>query len=222
MNPALKGVWEKMRSLGLAALAHANRHAAYYSMENEKWSELSVLQAAHAAELLIKARIAQEHPLLIFELIPRSTKAVGTHLDFEDLFKNGRTVQWSELPERLWATTGQPIPNKNKFVSFGHLRNSIQHFASPTNINTSEESLKFVFDVVDPFIYENWGLYAIDYDEDYEQYVYFINTLVNKEILFLVSPEAAKCFSDWDVDWSKVKPHYKNEIDNRVAKALNK
>lgn len=101
MNPALNGIWEHMRDLGLGALAHANRHAAYAAMENPRWPELSVLQAAHAAELLIKARIAQEHPLLIFESLPRSTQAAGAHLDLEDLFKQGRTFQWSDLPERL-------------------------------------------------------------------------------------------------------------------------
>lgn len=59
-----------MLDLGLGALAHANRHAAYAPMENHRWPELSIIQAAHAAELLIKARIAQEHPLLIFEKLP--------------------------------------------------------------------------------------------------------------------------------------------------------
>lgn len=99
-----------MRDLGLGALAHANRHAAYAAMENPRWPELSVFQAAHAAELLIKARIAQEHPLLIFESLPRSTQAAGAHLDLDDLFKQGRTFQWSDLPERLWAATGISIP----------------------------------------------------------------------------------------------------------------
>ena len=36
-----------MRDLGLGALAHANRHAAYAAMENLRWPDLSVLQAAH-------------------------------------------------------------------------------------------------------------------------------------------------------------------------------
>src|SRR5690242_8785771 len=71
VNPELKGIWEHIRDLGLGALAHANRHAAYAAMENPRWPDLSVLQAAHSAELLIKARIAQEHPLLIFEQLPR-------------------------------------------------------------------------------------------------------------------------------------------------------
>ena len=222
MNPALKGIWERMLNLGLGALAHANRHAAYMAMENNTWSDLSVLQAAHAAELIIKARIAQEHPLLIFDRLPHSAKTIGTYLDLEDLFKDGRTIQWSDLPERLWATTGQQIPNKDRFVKFGRLRNSIQHFAPPVNINTDDESLRFVFEVIDPFIFENWGLYAVDYDEDTEEYIYFIDALVSRNILFLVSTEAASCFNEWDVDWSKVDSQYRKEIEKRVAIALNK
>src|SRR5207237_5120886 len=103
VNPALKGIWEHIRDLGLGALAHANRHAAYAAMENPRWPDLSVLQAAHSAELLIKARIAQEHALLIFEQLPRSTQASGAMLDLGDLFRQGRTLQWPDLPERLWA-----------------------------------------------------------------------------------------------------------------------
>lgn len=166
MNPALNGVWEHMRDLGLGALAHANRHAAYAAMENPSWPELSVVQAAHAAELLIKARIAQEHPLLIFETLPRSTQAAGAHLDLEDLFKQGRTVQWSDLPERLWAATGMSLSNKARFDSFGKLRNGIQHFAPAPGIETGEETLRFVFDVIDPFVHQSWRLFAVDYDED--------------------------------------------------------
>ncbi len=67
MNDILKNVANNMLELGLGALTHANRHAAYQDPVNDKWGELSVLQAAHAAEILIKARIAQEHPLLIME-----------------------------------------------------------------------------------------------------------------------------------------------------------
>lgn len=210
-----------MRDLGLGALAHANRHAAYAAMENPRWPELSVLQAAHAAELLIKARIAEEHPLLIFEHLPRSTQALGAHLDLEDLFKQGRTIQWSDLPERLWAATGLSIPNKMRFDSFGRLRNGIQHFAPPPGVDAGEETLRFVFEVVDPFINACWELFAVDYDEDYEPYVYFVHALASREITFLVSPEAAAEFENWDVDWSKVSPTYKTEMQARVQKALS-
>ncbi len=221
MNSALEGIWQYMRDLGLGALAHANRHAAYAAMENPRWPELSVLQAAHAAELLIKARIAQEHPLLIFEQLPRSTQVAGTHLDVEDLFKTGRTIQWSDLPERLWATTGILIPNRDVFDTFGKYRNGIQHFApAPGDRDVGATTLRFVFDVIDPFIHECWGLFAIDYDEDYEPYVYFVNALVSREILFLVSEEAANCHQYWSVDWSTVSAPYKNEMEQRIKKAL--
>lgn len=219
MNPALKGVWEHMLDLGLGALTHANRHAAYAAMENPSWPELSVLQAAHAAELLIKARIAQEHPLLVFEQFPRSGQSSGTHLDLEDLFNKGRTVQWSDLPERLWATTGLTIPNITTFQKFGKLRNGIQHFAPAPVTDAGEETLRFVFDVIDPFIHECWSLFAVDYDEDHEPYVYFVRPLVHREIMFLVSPEAAKSFEYWDVDWDSVNSAYKKEMHNRVKNA---
>lgn len=57
MNNELRNVAENMRELGLGALTHANRHAAYQDIVNDKWAELSVLQAAHAAEILIKAKL---------------------------------------------------------------------------------------------------------------------------------------------------------------------
>ncbi len=219
MNPALKGIWEHMLDLGLGALAHANRHAAYAAVENPRWPELSVLQAAHAAELIIKARIAQEHPLLIFEQLPRSTQASGTHLDLEDLFKQGRTFQWSELPDRLWAATGLSIPNKSSYDSFGKLRNGIQHFSPAPEINAGEETLRFVFNVIDPFINQCWDLFAVDYDEDDVPYEYFVRPLVHHEITFLVSPGAAAVFEYWSADWSRVSEKYKNEMHERVRKA---
>lgn len=219
MNPALKDIWLHIRELALGALAHANRHAAYAALENQKWPELSVIQAAHAAELLIKARIAEEHPLLIFEHLPRSSQATSSRLDLEALFKAGRTVQWSDLPERLWAATGLSLPALGRYEKFGKLRNGIQHFGAPQGVDTGVESLRFIFEVVDPFIFECWGLYAIDFDEDYEGYIYFVSALVNREILFLVSPEAAGAFDDWDVDWSNVSDAYRMEMHKRVKAA---
>ena len=221
MNTALVGIWQHIRDLGLGALAHANRHAAYAALENPRWPELSILQAAHAAELLIKSRIAQEHPLLIFERLPRSTQTADGLLDFNDLFREGRTVQWSGLPDRLWAATGMTIPNRTRYDNFGRLRNGIQHFAPISGRNPGEETLRFVFEVIDPFIHQCWGLYAIDYDEDYEPYVYFVHALVSREIFFLVSPDAAATFGNWDVDWTSVSEEYRTEMQTRVQAALN-
>lgn len=220
MNPALNGIWKHMLTVGLGALAHANYHAAFRGLHNRHWPEMSVLQAAHAAELVVKARIAQEHPLLIFERIPPASKARGDILDLEDLFESGKTIQWRELPDRLWATTGVKLPNEQAFIDFGRLRNGIQHFGLGQNVRADDETLRFVFSVVDPFINQCWGLYAVDYDEDDEYYLHFVGALVHREIPFLVSPGAAECFGDWNVDWSSVSESYAKEMHARAKQAL--
>ncbi|MGN0686297.1 MAG: hypothetical protein ACI4KC_09415 [Gemmiger sp.] len=217
MNSELSGIWEHMRELGLCALAHANRHSIYYDMNNGAWSELAVLQAAHAAEILFKARIAQEHPLLIFEDFPKPS---SSEITIEALFDKGKSIEWTDIPTRLWAATGISIPQVELFRKFGKLRNGIQHFAPAPNIDVTSETLNFIYGVIDPFINQTWGLFAIDYDEDDEPYIYSTPTLVCREIPFLVSPDAAKCFDDWDVDWEQISPQYHKMISERVAQAL--
>ena len=66
------------------------------------------------------------------------------------------------------------IPNRERFDSLGQLRNGLQHFAPVAVVDASEETLRFVFEVIDPFISDCWSLFAIDYDEDYESYIYFL------------------------------------------------
>jgi hypothetical protein len=225
MNPALNGIWEGIQRLGLGALAHANHHAAFGhapGVESGSWPELSITQAAHAAELLIKSRIAQEHPLLIFDQLPKGPEVPGNELELRDLMLRGRTVQWSDLPSRLWATTGLVIPNKDRFEHFGKLRNSLQHFGKMDAADSAGETLNFIFEVIDPFVNQCWGLFAMDYDEDYEPYLYFVNALVQREILFLVSPGSATHFKDWAVDWSSVSPLYRDEMHARVEQMRSK
>ena len=91
-----KQIFFDMQELGLAALSHVNRMD-----DSDKWDELSVLLVAHATEILFKAKIAQEHPLLIFEKLP---KATDYEISAEDLFLNGHTIEWNSLPKMLWAT----------------------------------------------------------------------------------------------------------------------
>ncbi|MGX8710917.1 MAG: hypothetical protein ACQGTM_11810 [bacterium] len=211
-----------MRELGLAALAHANRHAAYYDPENPRWSDLSILQAAHAAEIIIKARIAQEHPLLVFDEFPKLPKGEGSPLTVQNLFEKGKTIQWSDLPTRLWATTGIKIPNQDKFYNFGKLRNGVQHFSLlPSGNDTSKITLEFVFDVIDPFINECWGLFAIDFDEDYDSYENFPLTLIRNEIPFLVSPDAAKHRDTWNDNLENANVKYKEIMLERIREAAN-
>lgn len=219
MHPDLKGVWEHMVEQAKGALAHANRHSCYSDPETPWWEVQAVLQAAHAGELFLKARIAQEHPLLIFDQIPKPQAGGTDLLDVGDLFERGKTVQWSELPARLWATTGIRLANQDVFVAFGKLRNTIQHFAVPGGRDLSGETIDFVFKVLDPFINECWGLCAIDYDEDSSPYEYLTDALVSRELLFCVSPEAASAVCMWSVDWDGMPPAYREELVRRVDAA---
>ena len=221
MHQELRNIPEHMLSLGLGALAHSVWHAAYYSMQNDKWPYLSVLQAAHAAEILIKARIAEEHPLLIFDNLPRSKKVSEDLLEIKHLIENAKTVQYSDLPELLWATTGIKLQGRDIFEKFGKLRNTIQHFSFPNDVDCSQEALEFIFEVIDPFISQCWGLYAIDYNEDYEPYEYLIATLINRGILFNVSNSAAKDFKHVEVNWPENLSEYQIEMQNRFSKVLS-
>ena len=218
----LGGVAEHMRGLGLGALRHAIWHANYYSPYNEWWNELSVLQAAHAAEILIKARIAEVHPLLIFDQLPKVPIGPDQQLTFEHLSENGKTIQFAELPDRLWAAAGERLPNIELYRKFGRLRNSIQHFAVPAGVEAGGEALRFIFEIVDPLINKCWGLYAIDFNEDDEPYQYLVEGLARRGIRFLVSPEAADEFVQMGIAWPDNLPKYKQEMLRRFKVAMNR
>jgi hypothetical protein len=207
-----------MMRLGRGALSHANWHANYTSVDNDLWPQLSVLQAAHAAEILIKARIAEEHPLLIFETWPRPS-ADGADLSLETLLESGRTIAFSELPARLWATTGIRLSGGERYRSFLRLRNAIQHFTYPTTVDVAAEALRFIYEVIDPFINDCWGLYAIDHNEDHEPYVYLVGGLLNREIPFLVSPDSVPAFAYCETDWPTKNASYCDLMRSRLAAA---
>jgi hypothetical protein len=220
MDAELRSVSEHMLMLGLGALAHANWHANYDSHENRFWPELSVIQAAHAAEILVKARIAQEHPLLIFERLPKADDAANTRLSLSQLLETGRTYQYADLPNRLWATTGITVPNLQRYQSFGRLRNSIQHFTSPDR-DVSLETVEFIYEVIDPFIHVCWGLFAVDYNEDYEHPKYLVEGLIRRGIRFLISAEVVEDVKKGyiDFEWPKGDEAYKEEMETRIEKA---
>ncbi|ELA7195884.1 hypothetical protein RAL08_004468 [Vibrio parahaemolyticus] len=151
MHNDLKNVSDHLLVLGLGTLAQAQRNA-LYSSHNTYLDEgvFGVLQSAQAAELLIKFFIAQEHPLLIFSNIPKSTSVNGELLSIEHMFEKGTTLQYNELPEKLWAATGYKLQNIETYKSFGKLRNTIQHFALPNDgTDFRRKSVKFIYEVID-------------------------------------------------------------------------
>ncbi|ELE6493418.1 hypothetical protein L8P93_20775 [Enterobacter kobei] len=192
MDQNLRTIYEHMINLGCGSLRHANFLGHFYDMTNDYWNELAVLQAAHAGEIFLKARLAQEHPLLIFDTIPKSTsKHVNNEglLNFETLLQDGRTIDYSDLPEKVWAATGLKFtPDQLRlFKEFGFLRNKIQHFASP-NEDIQSQITNYIYGFIDPFINSQWGLYAIDFCDDTEPYENLVPVLAYRDVEFLIPP----------------------------------
>lgn len=215
MDLNLKDVYRHMIDLGAGSLAHANYLAHFHDMSNAMWSQLGVLQAAHACEIFLKARLAQEHPLLIFESLPKSTadcvnKTTGL-LDFESLLEKGQTITYSELPEKVWAATGKKMNNIQLYNDFGKMRNSIQHFAAP-NKDVSLLTSQFIYEVIDPFINTEWDMCAMSYCDDSEQYEYLIPILAERNIYFTVSKKMYGGLSELTRLVEEGTPAYKKEM----------
>lgn len=169
MHQDTREVAEHMRQFGTHTLGRAVYDTTFNEIHRPYAHAIAVIQAGHAAEIIIKARIAQEHPLLIFETLPKSTKTSDL-LTISELFQYGKTIPYSELPERLWATTGYRMKNLDTFVEFGKLRNMIMHFAVP-DIDTSQEVLKYAFKVVDPMLQDFWNDSVVPYAEIWDDVI---------------------------------------------------
>lgn len=155
-----------MREFGLAILGRAVCDVTFSEMTKPFAHAMAVGHAAHGAELVLKARIAQEHPLLIFSDLPRSTSTPG-ELTMAELFEHGRTAQFHDLPELLWATTGIRMARTDQYQQFGRLRNAIIHFAAPA-IDLACETLCFVFQVMEPLVEEFWQASIVNNAEEWD------------------------------------------------------
>jgi len=202
---------------GMASLWNGTFYAYSDGPDCHNWGELAVIQAAHAAELLMKARIVQENFAHIFTKNPDLKKLSSK----TELFEKFKTIGWSELPGHLKKYANITIPHVNKYRDFGKLRNVIYHLSIHPYIEPRMATLKFIFEVVDPFINDNWGLFAIDCGADYEPYSYLPKILVESGILFRVSRESAIAYNEWDIDWSKVKKRHREEMLTRISHAMN-
>ena len=160
---------------GLCLLGKSIVDVTFAEMLNPYGHAMGAMTCAIAAEIIIKARIAEEHPLLIFNKLPKITAKNGGLLGIDELLNEGRTLMYSELPDALWATTGYRIKNLQQFNDFGKIRNTITHLAVP-NLNLSKETLRFAFQVMKPVISDFWKSDIFDYigryDPDADEYVH--------------------------------------------------
>lgn len=167
MHPDTANVAVHMRDFGLCVIGRAV-HDAVYSERGRPYSHaMAAGHAAHGAEILVKARIAQEHPLLIFNGLPTSRTAKDM-LTIQELFEHGQPAAFVELPELLWAATGYRMANPKRFLDFGRLRDRIIHFAVP-ELDAAGDVLRFIFDVVEPMVADFWSESIVTYAEEWDE-----------------------------------------------------
>ncbi|MBU1221587.1 hypothetical protein KKF34_08975 [Myxococcota bacterium] len=156
MNENLKEVSIHMKKFGLSLLGQAVYNVVVNGRGSPPFGEaMAVVQITHAGEILIKAAIAEQHPLLIFSSLPKLKGAGEERLSFKDLVEEGKSAQYFELPDRLWAATGYPLSNLKLYQDLGKLRNTIQHFAVPT-ANFRALVFNYACEVLDPLIRNFW------------------------------------------------------------------
>lgn len=155
-----------MRDFGLHMVAKGVVNATFSEMLNPYSHAMSIVHIAHGAEIIFKARIAEEHPLLIFSKLPKTTQVTG-NMNIMDILENGQTIMYSELPDKLWAITGHRIEHVELFSQFGKIRNQIIHLTVP-DIELDELALKFTFSVVETAINEWWDETILEYAPNYD------------------------------------------------------
>lgn len=89
----------------------------------------------------------------------------------------------------------------------------------PEQTDVADETIRFIYEVIDPFINNCWGLYAVDYNEDHEPYIYLVAGLINRGIRFLVSPDIIE-HDEWiEKNWPADDPAYREEMERRFEQA---
>jgi hypothetical protein len=214
VKEALADIPDRILHLSLAALSQANMHAVFLDPGMEHRRDISILNAAHAGELLIKAIIAKEHPLLIFRDLFKLDTNSEDELSLESLIQRGKTYNFDELPRLLWATTGRRLPSPEMYERVRRTRNAIQHFCVPDDLDPAFLALEFIYKVIDPLLFENFGRFAIEYHEDHIGYDYVVGCVVRHELEFSVPSD----FSIGEVNLSDEIADCSDDFKNRLRK----
>lgn len=153
---SMKDVSKNMRLTGMLLFKRAFLEAL------ETTSSICVVHMAQSAEILLKARIADEHPLLIFSKIP-SQSSTQSRLSLKELLEKGHTFSYAQLPDQLWATTGTRIETLEGYKAFGRLRNQIIHFSMANEKELDLQALEYAVDILDPLVTSFWGKSVLDF-----------------------------------------------------------
>lgn len=184
------------------ALAQANMHAVFLDPGNEHWGNMSVLNAAHAGELVMKAAIATAHPLLIFQNIFEFDDSSNEEIGLERLLAKAKTHDFQHLPKIMWAVLKDRIPDTESFEKIRKMRNAVQHFYHPAGLDNYGNaarniSLDFIYKNIDPILFRYFGLCAIEFHEDHNVgYDYVVACLLRHGLKFSIPED----FSVGEID----------------------
>jgi hypothetical protein len=219
MHESLRDVPDRILNVALGALTQANQHSVYYSPHLDHWTDMSVLNAALAGELFLKAIIAKEHPLLIFRDLFHLDDPIGEKLTIEHVIEKGKTYGFEHLPKLLWVATGARIPDMSSFEKLRKARNSVQHFCSPSEtVDLRRLSLEFLYKNVDPLINQHFGIFAINYHEDLDiGYDYVVQCLVGHELPFSIPDDFAVTEVDLSEGLADCSPKYRKYFAKKLA-----
>lgn len=222
MHNALKDIPARILSTAIGALTQANTHSVYMDPGMEHREQMSILTTALAGELFIKAIIAREHPLLIFKDLFHLDQTNAQNIEIEQLIKSGRTYGFDQLPRLLWVTTGERIPDSQIYEEVRAARNSVQHLCSPYTVSLQSLSLDFIYKIIDPLIYKYFGLYAIEYHEDFSiGYDYVVDNLISRELHFSIPKNFQVGEIDLQHEIGKTSKSYANVFGKKLIDAQN-
>lgn len=220
MHESLKDIPNRILEVAIGALTQANQHAVYYDPGMDHWDHMAVLNSALAGELFLKAVIAKEHPLLIFRDLFHLDDPGNQDMDFERIIEKGRTYNFEHLPKLLWVATGERLPDMDNFEKLRKVRNSVQHFCAPEEVNFRRLSLEFIYNNIDPLIHKHFGLCAVEYHEDTSiGYDYVVNCVVAHELFFSIPKDFQITEVDLGETLSKTDDAYRDELTKRLSEA---
>lgn len=220
MHESLKEVRGRILEVAIGALVQANQHAVYYDPGMDHWEHMSVLNSALAGELFLKAVIAKEHPLLIFRDLFYLDDPRIQDMNFNQIIEKGRTYNFEHLPKLLWVATGERLPDMENFEKLRKVRNSLQHFCAPENLDFRRLSLEFIYNNIDPLIYKHFGLCAVEFHEDTSVgYDYVVNCVISHELFFSIPKDFRITEVDIGETLSKTHNAYRDELTKRLSAA---
>lgn len=219
MHEGLKDIPDRILDVAIGALTQANQHAVYYDPGMEHWDHMSVLNAALAGELFLKAIIAKEHPLLIFRDLFQLDDPNNHDLKIDHIIEKGRTYNFEHLPKLLWVSTGERLSDIESFDKLRRARNAIQHFCSPAErVDLRRVALEFLYKNIDPLINKHFGLFAIEYHEDTSiGFDYIVGCLIRHELFFSIPNEFVITEIDLKEELAVSSPYYRDELTRRLS-----